>query len=587
MSLFTVVIVAYFSVNLIIAFWARRLHSRGQEGFFLADRRLSPFVFFVSLAATNFSAFTIFGFSGAGYRLGYAFYPLMAFGTGFMALSFVIIGLPLRKFAAARGYITPADFIHDRYQSLLLKKAFSACLVIFMIPYLALQGMFAGKILHHFAGLPYELGCFVVLAVVTLYTASGGMRSVAWTDVFQGFFILICVSLAFFIVVNAGGGFVAIQERVFSLSATHFNRAGSNGSISFSVHIGYILLWFFSVPLFPQIFQRFYSAKDDKAILNAMCFYPLATTLLFFMTVAIGVMAVGILPTMSASGSDEVMMAIAKFIPSPILSTLIIVGALAALMSTLSSQLLSLSSIIVQDFLADRNHQLLHNRIVIVAISLSAFVISLHPPLTILGFLNKLSFQGFASCAPAVFLGLLWKRTTALGALIGLALGVSVTFLGVMNLLPSGIPDIFFILSVGFGATILGSLFTTQATSWRFGNISKTLAQLVHQTPTEEKAPRLKKITETFQTPLDSRFRGNDHNKRSVAVAQESFSETISPLWWVIFGAILFWGCDFWHWGGNGGEFLFGLPRWLWHFFVLGGVMFLAFLAFSQKRPRH
>ena len=72
------VVGAYLAVLLGIGFWARRRARRTTEDYFVASRTLPPWVLFLTMAATNFSAFTVFGFSGAGWRIGYAFYPVMA-----------------------------------------------------------------------------------------------------------------------------------------------------------------------------------------------------------------------------------------------------------------------------------------------------------------------------------------------------------------------------------------------------------------------------------------------------------------------------------------------------------------------------
>ncbi|MEI7590953.1 MAG: sodium:solute symporter family protein, partial [Deltaproteobacteria bacterium] len=200
MTIGLIIILVYFTINILIAFFIKRRTNRNQEWFFLANRKISPFVFFITMAATNFSAFTIFGFSGAGYRMGYAFYPLMAFGTGFMALAFFIIGIPLHKMAREKKYITPADFIADRYASTGFKKMFSAFLILFTMPYLALQIMFAGKILFIFSNIPYVSGCLLVMLVVVSYVCIGGLQTIAWTDVFQGLLIVISVTVAFLLI---------------------------------------------------------------------------------------------------------------------------------------------------------------------------------------------------------------------------------------------------------------------------------------------------------------------------------------------------------------------------------------------------
>ena len=111
------------------ATWNPFSHSFSDEVYFLSGRKMSSIVLLISTAATNFSAFTILGLSGAGYRIGYAFYPVMAFETGFMALGMYIVGAPLGKLSRQRGYITPADYIRNRYGSEKLAKLYSLALL--------------------------------------------------------------------------------------------------------------------------------------------------------------------------------------------------------------------------------------------------------------------------------------------------------------------------------------------------------------------------------------------------------------------------------------------------------------------------
>jgi SSS family solute:Na+ symporter len=118
------VVGAYFVVLLGIGFFARRRAHRTTEDYFVASRTLPGWVLFFTMAATNFSAFTVFGFSGAGWRLGYSFYPIMAFGTGFMALSFYFIGRPVWRLGKARGLLTPPELVFDRFGSPTLRLLF-------------------------------------------------------------------------------------------------------------------------------------------------------------------------------------------------------------------------------------------------------------------------------------------------------------------------------------------------------------------------------------------------------------------------------------------------------------------------------
>ena len=89
------------------------------------------------MVATNFSAFTVFGTSGAGYRDGYAFFPIMGFGTGFMAVTFWIIGRKIWKAGQEHNAVTPPEMIRAVYKNPALSFVFAVVMIVFTIPYLA------------------------------------------------------------------------------------------------------------------------------------------------------------------------------------------------------------------------------------------------------------------------------------------------------------------------------------------------------------------------------------------------------------------------------------------------------------------
>ncbi len=115
MSVKLVVLIGYFSIVLVIGFLARTRWKSSPETYFLADRKLGALVLLGTMTATNFSAFTVFGTSGAGYRDGYAFFPIMGFGTGFMALTFWILGRKIWRIGQKNNVVTPPEMIRSMY----------------------------------------------------------------------------------------------------------------------------------------------------------------------------------------------------------------------------------------------------------------------------------------------------------------------------------------------------------------------------------------------------------------------------------------------------------------------------------------
>ena len=190
------VLASYFLVVLLLGFLVRGKVRDTPGEYFLAGRGLGTFVLIGTMAATNFSAFTVFGASGAGYQHGMSFFPIMGFGTGFMALSFWVIGRRIHRLGRQHDLVTPAELVQDRYGNRTLSALFALVMVVFTVPYLALQPMAGGFVLGRLFGLPQWAGATLVTLVIMAYTLRGGLRAVAWTDVFQGFIMVTMLILA-------------------------------------------------------------------------------------------------------------------------------------------------------------------------------------------------------------------------------------------------------------------------------------------------------------------------------------------------------------------------------------------------------
>ena len=423
------IVLVYLLAMLAIGIVFRRRSARDSVEFFLAGRGIGRLVLFFTMAATNFSAFTIFGLSGAGYRIGYAFYPVMGFGTGFMALGLWVIGSRVHVLARERGYVTPSDFIRDRYGSPLLKGLFSMMMILFTLPYIAIQAIAAGRSLEALAGLPYWAGALLVMGFTVCYVMLGGMRSVAWTDLVQALMILGFTLAGFILIAVRVGGLAGSARELAARYPGLFARPGLDGSLTPGVWLGYLLLWLFADPMFPQLFQRFLAARDLRSLKTTVVLYPLITTFLFFLTVSIGVLGRAVFPDLSPAQSESVYPLLLARFASPFLSTLLLTGGLAALMSTLDSQLLTMASMIGLDFGKRKAAPVWLHRLIVLAIGFAGYLLALRPPQTILDFVNRTSFTGLAVLAPVVLGGLYWRRANRYGALAGILAGEAMTVL--------------------------------------------------------------------------------------------------------------------------------------------------------------
>lgn len=435
------VLAIYFAVVLIIGLLARRRTATGAEEYFLGGRGLGTFILLCTLAATNFSAFTVFGCSGAGYRDGLSFFPVMAFGTGFMALTFWLIGRRVWRLGKAHGLITPAELVSKLYDHRWLSLLFTAVMIVWTVPYLALQPLAGGLVLGGLFGIAPAWGAAIVTIVIVLYTLRGGFRAVVWTDAFQGLLLVGLLLVALGIVVVHHGGFSSALSQVMAQTPELFSRPGPTGRYLPGVWFSMIILWFFCDPMFPQLFQRFYAARSEKALGRTMLFYPLVCTVVFALPILLGLFGRLSFPGLEGRASDNIIPLLMTTLAGDLMGTLILTAGLAALMSTMDSQLLTLSSIFTRDVLPRfgvRPDRLTWaGRGFVILLAAAGLLVAVIPLGTILK-IGFTAFTGLAALFPTVLFGLYLKRPHPAAAISSILTGQLILVLHLFGVLKAG-----------------------------------------------------------------------------------------------------------------------------------------------------
>jgi SSS family solute:Na+ symporter len=452
----------YLAVLVVLALVARRRAVPGHEDFFLASRRLGPVLLVVTLAATNFSSFTIFGFAGAGYRFGYGYYPIMAFGTGLMAITFLVIGIPARRAAVASGAITPPELIYHRFKSRALHFAYLVVMVVFTLPYLALQPLGAGYMLSALFGIPYQVGAGVVVLVGLVYVLAAGLRGDVLTDLLQGVLMLAGIGVIFFAVTARLGGFTRVSAEVAQRVPELFSRPGGGGFFTPKIWFSYLALWFLCDPMFPQLFQRFLAAKSDRSLAVSARLYPVLTGVLFFFPIAIGVLAHSVLPDVTGKQTDQILPLVVNRSLSPVFAGLLTVVGLAALMSTMDSQLLTLSSMVIRDtrrlFGKSPETGARMQMLVVGLLAVVGWLLALKPPGTILQIATE-TFTGLAVLFPVTLAGVYWSRANPYAGLASIVAGELMVVLYHLKLIPDfGFLPVIPVIVVATLVLVLGSL---------------------------------------------------------------------------------------------------------------------------------
>jgi len=459
MAVKILVLLVYVGGLFIIGWYARTRWSDSAESYFLAHRSLGPVIFLATMAATNFSAFTVFGCSGAGYRDGYAFYPIIGFGTGFMAVTFWAIGRRARELGHEKMALTPPELVRAAYDHQGLSTLVAVIMIVFTIPYLALQPIAAGYALQELLGVPYLWGAVLVTGVILLYTLRGGLKAVAWTDAFQGLIMMVVLLVAAVVIAGQAGGLVPAGKRLLAEHPNLFSRPGGQGHYLPLIWLSYIALWFFCDPMFPQLFQRFLAARDNRTIRRTALAYPFVCSLVFLLPVTIGVLGHLTHPDLTGKAADRILPILAADLTSPILGTLIIAAGLAALMSTMDSQLLTLSSMVVRDLYPlvrkDRPLTAAGGRIVVFILAAAGLALAVHPPGTILAIARQ-TFTGLAVVFPTVLFGLYPGWRSPRGAIVSLVVGEGALLLAFLGWLPTfGFLSVIPILALTFGSYLV------------------------------------------------------------------------------------------------------------------------------------
>ena len=432
----------YFCILIFLGIIAYKKTKKTPEDFFLAGRTFGPVILFFTLAATNFSAFTFLGFAGNAYKTGFGQYGIMAFGTAIMAIMFYFIGRKVWILGKKNGYITPPELIGDRFNSKILRIVFMIVMVVFTIPYLAVQAIGAGLLIQQVTGtVIWQIGAVVTMLVIMLYVLTGGMRGSGWTDFIQGVIMVLALTFAvIFVAVNLGG-FENANILAFNSNPELFSRPGGGDYFLPQIWFSFMLLWIFADPMFPQLFSRFYAAKDQKSLKWSMILYPIIVSFLFLFPVLIGVWAHGAGIEVPSGQEDSVLpLMVARYTPSFVYA-FVMIGALAALMSTADSQLLSLSTMLSRDlFPKKKNNQIMYAKFFIVILSIFSiwFVLAGYDPNEgIMGTLVKTTFSGLAVLCPTTIAALYWKKATKYGCIASILSGEILIFFFQFGFLPT------------------------------------------------------------------------------------------------------------------------------------------------------
>ena len=442
-------VIVYLIVGLGVAFLSRGRTTNGagvdMSGYFLGNRQMNGFVSALSYSATTYSAFMMVGLAGLTYAGGVG-----AFGfeiVYFAGVSLVAIFGP--KFWAVGkhfGYVTPSEMLGHRYGDKKVAVATAAASCLFLIPYAAVQLAGVGYLLAGMSGgaISFTTGVVVATILAILFSYIAGIRSVMWTDSLQALFMIVASTLVALLVVHSLGGFSALFDTLATQHPASLAVPGP-GLFSFSTFLGLTIPWFFFSLSNPQVSQRLFMPASLKSMRQMLIGFLVFGFIYTLVSVLWGFSALVAFPDLAKSDLATPTLLASEHVP-PVLGVIVMVGILAAAVSTIDSIMLTLSSMLSRDVYANmatgasEAKQLKVGKWVLPVIAILAFLFA-ELQLSLIAVLSVAASTGLVVIVPAIIGAFYWKRGTSAGALASIVIGgLVVIALYVSGAKPLGLP---------------------------------------------------------------------------------------------------------------------------------------------------
>ncbi len=342
--------IVFLIIIFFIGYWSSKKlagSSNFISDYFLGGRELGGFVLAMTMVATYGSASSFLGGPGTAYTMGFG-WVLLAMTqvvTGYFVL--MILGKKYAIMARRYNAVTMIDFLKARYNSTAVVLLSALSIIIFLFSAMAAQWIGGARLIESLTGLSYQSALFLFAISVLVYVTIGGFRAVALTDAVQGAVMLIGTLILLIAVIISGGGISNIMQDLINENPNLVTPYGAEGNLSAAYVSSFWILVGVGVVGLPQIAVRAMSYKNARSMHRALIIGTIVTGFIMLNMHLIGVFARPILPGIEVG--DKVIPLIALETLPPWVAGIVLAAPMAAIMSTVDSLLLLVSSSIVKD----------------------------------------------------------------------------------------------------------------------------------------------------------------------------------------------------------------------------------------------
>ncbi len=461
MTELTGAIIVVFSLYVLVMLaigWVTSRSTESQEQFFLADRSLKAWVTAVSSTASSESAWAVLGTVGLAYKEGLSamwFFPGCLLGYW---VNWKFIAEPLRKHSQETGSITIPDYLEAHFgdRSRLLRGL--SVLIIFscMMAYVGAQFTAIGKTFDSIFGVSHTLSIPIGGVIILTYTMMGGFLAVAWTDFIQGLIMVVGLVILSLVALVELGGFSGMVSQVNAANPETLLLMGGKTLPAFLGAVVGLLGIGLGYPGQPHVLNRYMAAKNEKVIRDGWWIALAWGGLVYSSAILLGLCGNALFPGLA--DPEHLFPKAAESLLPTVLTAIVLTGVLAAIMSTVSAQIIVAASSVAHDVVdkmfgggLSNRQLLLISRVTIAVLGVGAMLIALAKTQVIFWFV-LFAWSGLgASFGPLILFTLYSRNVTRQGAIAGMITGFTVTILWKVT----GLSDVIYELVPAF---VLASL---------------------------------------------------------------------------------------------------------------------------------
>ncbi|ACZ01032.1 sodium/panthothenate symporter [Streptobacillus moniliformis] len=445
-------IIIYLFITILVAYYISRKENKNNftESYFIGNRSMGAFVLAMTVVSTYIGASSFLGGPSIAYKLGLGWVllaciqiPLIFFTLGVLGKKIAIIS---RKIKA----VTLIDILRKRYNNEFLIVLLSVLMLIFLFASIIAQFIGGARLIESIIDIDYKIALTIFVFTVIFYTTIGGFKAVTITDAIQGLIMMISTFVLFVVIVNKVGSMSEITSTIKSIDP-NLLTPDAGGAISRPYILSFWILVGIGILGLPATTVRSMGYKDSKALHNGMIIGTFVVGFLLIGMHLVGFMGRAIEPNIDVS--DKLIPILALKNLHPIIAGIFIGGPLAAIMSTVDSLLILISSSIVKDLYINYVNKNTSDSklkkvslIITISIGLITYILSINPPSLIVWVnLFALAGQEVLFFVP-VFMGLYWKRGNDKGAIASVIVGFVVfimlekfkySIFGLMSIVPA------------------------------------------------------------------------------------------------------------------------------------------------------